>query len=137
MSDLFSVFGVSGSALDVYKTWLDAVSDNIANADNTSSTSGPAFQARYVVAQDVPGGADGTGNGVKVAGVAYGPAAGIEVYDPTNPLADKKGMVRKPEVDMSEQMTAMMIAERGYEANLSVVSRAQSAYQAALSIANA
>jgi len=137
MSNLFSVFSVSGSALDVYKTWLDAVSDNIANADNSSPTSGPAFQARYIVARDVPGGPDGTGAGVKVAGVAYGPAAGIEVYDPNNPVADAKGMVRKPSMDMGEQMTAMMIAERGYEANLTVVSRAQSAYQAALSIANA
>jgi flagellar basal-body rod protein FlgC len=137
MSNLFSVFSVSGSALDVYKTWLDAVSDNIANANDSSSTSGPAFQARYVVAQGVSGGPDGTGAGVKVAGVAYGPAAGIQVYDPTNPLADSKGMVRKPNIDMGEQMTAMMIAERGYEANLAVVSRAQSAYQAALSIGHA
>jgi len=137
MSDMFSVFGVSGSALDVYKTWMNAVSDNIANADNTSPTSGPAFQARYIVAQDVPGGPDGVGAGVKVAGVAYGPAAGIEVYDPTSPEADTKGMVRKPDLDMGEQMTAMIIAERGYEANLAVVSRAQSAYQAALSIGNA
>jgi flagellar basal-body rod protein FlgC len=137
MSDMFSVFGVSGSALDVYKTWISAVSDNVANAENTSSTSGPAFQARYIVAQDVPGGPDGTGAGVKVAGVNYGPAAGIEVYDPNNPLADKQGMVRKPDMDMGEQMTSLIIAQRGYEANLAVVSRAQSAYQAALSIGNA
>jgi flagellar basal-body rod protein FlgC len=137
MSDLFSVFSVSGSALDVYKTWLDAVSDNIANANDTSPTSGPAFQARYIVAQGVNGGPEGTGAGVKVAGVSLGPAGGIEVYDPSNPMADKQGMVRKPNIDMGEQMTAMMIAQRGYEANLAVVSRAQSAYQAALSIANA
>ena len=126
---------MSGSGLDVYKQWLNAVSDTVANADNTSPTSGPAFQARYIVAQDVPGGPDGIGAGVQVAGVAYGPAAGIEVYDPTNPLADKQGMVRKPDIDMGEQFTAMIIAERGYEANLAVVSRAESAYQAALSIA--
>jgi flagellar basal-body rod protein FlgC len=137
MSNLFSVFGVSGSGLDVYKTWLDALSDNIANADNSSPTSGPAFQARYVIAQDVAGGVDGTGNGVKVAGIALGPAGGVEVYDPNDPLADKQGMVRKPEIDMGEQMTSMIIAERGYEANLAVVERAQSAYQAALTIANA
>jgi flagellar basal-body rod protein FlgC len=137
MSNLFSVYGVSGSALDVYKTWLDAVSDNIANSDNSSPTSGPAFQARYVVAQSLSGGPEGTGSGVKVAGIALGPAAGIEVYDPTNPVADAKGMIRKPNMDMGEQMTAMMIAQRGYEANLAVVSRAATAYQAALSIANA
>jgi flagellar basal-body rod protein FlgC len=134
MSNLFPVFAVSGSGLDVYKQWLDAVSDNVANADDSASTSGPAFQARYIVAQDVPGGPEGTGEGVRVAGVAYGSAAGIEVYDPSNPLADKQGMVRKPDIDMGEQVTSMMIAERGYEANLAVVNRAESAYQAALSI---
>jgi flagellar basal-body rod protein FlgC len=134
MSNLFPVFAVSGSGLDVYKQWLNAVSDNVANADDTSSTSGPAFQARYLVAQDVPGGPDGTGAGVRVAGVAYGSAAGVEVYDPSDPHADKQGMVRKPDIDMGEQVTAMMIAERGYEANLAVVNRAESAYQAALSI---
>jgi len=134
MSNLFPVFAVSGSGLDVYKSWLNAVSDNVANADDTASTSGPAFQARYIVAQDVPGGPDGTGGGVRVAGVAYGPASGVEVYDPSDPHADKQGMVRKPDIDMGEQVTAMMIAERGYEANLAVVSRAESAYQAALSI---
>lgn len=134
MSSMFPVFAVSGSGLDVYKQWLNAVSDNVANADDTASTSGPAFQARYIVAQDVAGGTDGTGAGVRVAGVAYGPAAGIEVYDPNNPLADAKGMVRKPEIDMGEQLTALMIAERGYQANLAVVSRAEGAYQAALTI---
>ncbi len=134
MSDLFSVFSVSGSGLDVYKTWLDAVSDNVANADDARPTSGPAFQARYIVAQDVAGGPEGVGAGARVAGVTYGDPKGIEVYDPTDPLADKQGMIRKPAMDMAEQMTSMMIAQRGYEANLSVISRAQSAYQAALSI---
>jgi flagellar basal-body rod protein FlgC len=135
MSSLFPVFSVSGSGLDVYKSWLDAVSDNVANADDTSSTSGPAFQARYIVAQGVQGGPEGLGAGVRVAGVAYGPAGGVEVYDPSDPHADNNGMVRKPDVDMGEQFTSMMIAERGYEANLAVVGRAESAYQAALTIA--
>ena len=36
------------------------------------------------------------GAGVKVAGVAYGSAQGVDVYDPTSPLADNQGMVRKP-----------------------------------------
>ena len=74
MSDLFSVFSVSGSALGVYKTWLDAVSENIANANDTSSTSGPAFQARYVVAQDVAGGPEGTGAGVNLTASGQVPA---------------------------------------------------------------
>jgi len=71
---------------------------------------------------------------VQVTGIAYGSASGVEVYAPSNPLADAKGLVREPAVDMGEQMSDMMIAERGYEANLAVISRAESAYQAALTI---
>jgi flagellar basal-body rod protein FlgC len=134
MSDLFNVFSVSGSALDTYNTWLNAISDNVANADDVSPTSGPAFQARYVEAQAVPGGPTGTGQGVTVSGIGLGSATGIEVYDPSSPLADTKGMVREPDIDMGEQMTDMMQAQQGYEANLAVVSRAQAAYQAALTI---
>jgi flagellar basal-body rod protein FlgC len=71
---------------------------------------------------------------VAVTGIALGPASGTEVYDPSSPLADAKGLVREPDVDMGEQMSDMMMAQRGYEMNLAVISRAQSAYQAALSI---
>ena len=37
-------------------------------------------------------------------------------------------------IDMGDQMTQLMIAQRGYEANLSVIDRAKDAYQQALSI---
>lgn len=134
MSDLFSVFSVSGSGLGAYQNWLDTISNNMANADDVSPTSGPAFRPQYVVAQSAPGGVAGAGAGVRVSGYALGSAAGVETYDPTNPLADAKGMVRRPDLDMSEQMTSMMMAQRGYEANLAVINRAQSAYEAALSI---
>jgi len=50
VDNLFNVFAVSGSGLDAYTTWLNAVSDNVANAGDVSPTSGPAFQARYVEA---------------------------------------------------------------------------------------
>ena len=132
--NLFNVFAVSGSGLDAYTTWLNAVSDNVANADDVSPTSGPAFQAKYVEAQAVNGGPDGAGAGVAVTGIALGNANGVEVYDPSSPLADAKGLVREPDVDMGEQMSDMMMAQRGYEMNLAVISKAETAYQAALSI---
>ena len=56
------------------------------------------------------------------------------VYDPDHPFADENGMVRMPDIDMNDQMTSMIIAQRGYQANVSVVERARNAYQAALQI---
>jgi flagellar basal-body rod protein FlgC len=66
--------------------------------------------------------------------VALGSAAGRLVYDPSHPLADAGGYVRYPDVDLGQQMGQLIMAQRGYQANLSVVDRAREAYQAALQL---
>jgi flagellar basal-body rod protein FlgC len=114
---------------------MDAVSDNIANVNTVRRTSESAFQARYVVAQPVDTmGVDGGAGGVEVTGIALGDANGIVVQDPGNPLADADGNVRRPDVDLGQQMTFLVMAQRGYQANLAVVQRATDAYQAALQL---
>ncbi|WP_312180776.1 flagellar basal body rod C-terminal domain-containing protein [Arthrobacter sp.] len=125
----FDAIGIAGSALTVHRKWLDAVSDNLANMNNASSTDGAAFQARYVLAQE---GAENTG--VYVSGVEYGNAEGRMVYEPDHALADAEGYVRYPDIDMSEQMSSLIMAQRGYEANAAVVDRAKATYEAALQI---
>ena len=125
----FNAIGVAGSGVTVYRKWLDAVSDNIANIDNVSRTSEKAFQARYVVAQEAS-----DGNGAQVGGVAFGSAQGILTYDPGNPLADSQGYVRRPDIDLGGQMAQMMMAQRAYQANLAVVDRAKDSYTAAINL---
>jgi len=120
---------IAGSALVVHRKWLDAVSDNIANINTVLPTSGPAFQARYVEAQA----GSGT-SGVYVKGAAFGSAAGRLVYEPTHPLADAKGYVRYPDIDLAAQMGQLIMAQRGYQANAAVVDRAKSIYEAAIQI---
>ena len=126
---IFNAIGVAGTGVTVYRKWLDAVSDNIANIDNVSRTNEKAFQARYVVAQEA---ADG--NGAQVGGVAFGSAQGVLTYDPENPLADSKGYVRRPDIDLGGQMSQMMMAQRAYQANLAVVDRAKESYTAAINL---
>jgi flagellar basal-body rod protein FlgC len=128
---IFSAMNTAGSGLVLQRKWLDAVSDNIANINTVRSTSGNAFQARYVVAQ-----ANDYGNaaGVQVAGIEYGDATGRVVYQPDHPLADADGNVRLPDIDLSDQMTQLIMAQRGYQANLAVVERAQAAYQQAIGL---
>ena len=120
---------IAGSGLTAHRTWLDALSDNIANVNTVTSTSGNAFQARYVVAQEQQG-----QNGVAISRVELGSAQGRVVYDPTNPLADKDGNVRLPDIDLSQQMSELIMAQRGYQANAAVVDRAKTTYEAALQI---
>jgi flagellar basal-body rod protein FlgC len=129
-----SIFGsmdAANSGLVVYRKWLDAVSDNIANMNDVRSTKDSAFQARYVVAQAANYGSAG---GVQVAGIALGDAKGRVVNQPDHPLADAEGNVRVPDIDLADQMTQLIIAQRGYQANLAVVQRAQDAYTSALQL---
>ena len=129
---MFDSLDISGSGLSVHRRWLDAVSDNIANINTVSSTDGEAFKERMVVAQAVDYGS-GEG-GVRVAGAEFGSGEGRLVYEPDHPLADAEGYVRYPDIDLGDQMTQLIMAQRGYQANLAVVERATTAYQAALQL---
>jgi flagellar basal-body rod protein FlgC len=129
---VFGAIGIASTGITVHRKWLDAVSDNLANINDVKRTSENAYQARYVIAQAVDYGS-GSG-GVQVGGIAYGPEEGRTVYQPDHPLADAKGYVRVPDIDLGSQMTQLMMAQRGYQANLSVVDRAQAAYQAAIQL---
>jgi flagellar basal-body rod protein FlgC len=136
MSGIFGAMGIAGTGLTVYRKWLDAVSDNIANINNASATNADAFQARYIVAQAVDYGA-GT-EGVQVGGaVLSGKTEGRLVYEPNHPLADGDGYVKYPDIDLGDQMGQLIMAQRGYQANLAVVDRAKDAYQSALQLGKA
>lgn len=129
---MFNVFGIAGSGVAVHRKWLDAVSDNIANINTVRPTDEEAFRERFVIAQAVDYGS-GEG-GVAVQGVEFGDAAGRLVYEPQHPLADAEGYVRYPDIELSDQMTHLIMAQRGYQANLSSVERAREAYTAAVNL---
>jgi flagellar basal-body rod protein FlgC len=133
MSTVFASLGVARSGMDAYKLWLDAVADNVANIDNVTSTDQQAFQERFVMVQSAED-ATGAGAGVRVVGAAFGDPNGRVLYEPNHPLADANGMVRRPDIDLSDQMVFMQLAQRGYQANINTFERAREAYQAALSI---
>lgn len=125
----FDAIGIAGTGLTVHRKWLDAVADNLANANNASATDGAAFQERYITAQE------GAGvSGVYVAGAEFGDPEGRMVHQPDHPLADEDGYVRYPDIDMASQMGNLIMAQRGYQANAAVVDRAKTTYEAALQI---
>jgi flagellar basal-body rod protein FlgC len=130
---VFDTLGISGSGLLVHRKWLDAVSDNMSNINTVNPYDAEPFRERLIVAQAV-GYGSGEG-GVRVARAEFGgDPEGRVVYEPDHPLANEDGMVRYPDIDMGDQMVSLMMAQRGYQANLAVVERATSAYQAALQL---
>lgn len=130
MIAVFEAIGISGTGLGVHQKWLDAISDNIANVNTVRPSNQAAFQARYVVAAALENG--GTGSGVTVAGISLGEAEGRLTYQPDHPLADANGLVRLPDIDLGEQMSTMIMAQRGYQANISNLDRVKETYQAAI-----
>ncbi|MEJ5913346.1 flagellar basal body rod protein FlgC [Pseudokineococcus sp. 1T1Z-3] len=130
---IFSAIGIAGTGATVHRKWLDAVSDNIANVNTARASDEAAYQEKRVLVEAVDYGA-GTG-GVRVAGAVNASSAeGRMVYEPDHPLADDDGYVRYPDIDLSSQMSQMIMAQRGYQANLAVVDRARETYLAALRI---
>lgn len=132
---LFSAISTSGTGMTTYRTWIDVIANNMANINTVKPTSGAAFQAQYVQAQDISGqNGDAVGGGVEITGLPQSSAAGRLTYDPSNPLADAKGYVRLPDIDMGEQMGNLIMAQRGFQANAAVVDRAHETYQDAINI---
>lgn len=119
---------IAGSGMTLHRKWLDAIADNLANANTVTKTADAAFQERYIVAQE------GAGNVGASTSAAFGSAEGNLVYEPEHPLADADGYVRYPDIDMAKQMANLIMAQRGYQANAAVVDRAKTAYEAALQI---
>jgi len=128
----FDVLRISGSGLYANRKWMDAVSDNLANINTATSTDQSAFQERMVTVEATDYGS-GRG-GVQVTGAQFGSAEGRLVYEPSNALADADGYVRYPDIDMADQMTQLIQAQRSYQANLSSIDRATEAYKAALQL---
>lgn len=129
MSMNLDAIGIAGTGMATSQKWMDAISDNLANVNDTAAPGAPIFREEFMQASALPG-----TNGVGNDQVVYGPAGGQLVYDPTDPNANKQGYVEKTTVDLSDQMSDLIMAQRAYQADADAVDRSQSIYQAALQI---
>jgi flagellar basal-body rod protein FlgC len=115
---MFSIFGISGSAVSAQSQRLNVVASNLANAD------GKAYKARQVVFQTVA--LDGeTGAGVRVDSVTENQTPGRKVHEPANPMADAQGYVTHSNVNAVEEMVNMISASRSYQNNVEVMNTAK------------
>jgi flagellar basal-body rod protein FlgC len=120
---LFNIFNVSGSAMSAQAQRLNTTASNLANADSATSASGQAYRAKQVVFQAVP--LEGGGTAVKVAQVIDDPSPLKQVYDPKHPMADDKGYVAMPNVNVVDEMVNMLSASRSYQTNVETMNAAK------------
>ena len=132
---LVNIFNVAGSAMNAQSQRLNVVASNLANADSAVSANGEPYKAKQVVFAATPMG-EGGATGVNVAAVIEDPSPMKLVYDPKNPLADDKGYVSMPNVNVVEEMVNMISASRSYQSNADMMGTVKSLLTKTLNIGN-
>ena len=155
---IFDSFYISASGMSAEQYRMDIISQNMANAHTTRTEDGTPYVRKVVTFQEKtntkernfkhmldtafsnlsgrPLGSTNSarlsspGSGVKIGGL-YEDTWTEEVmaYDPEHPDADENGYVHYPNVNVITEMTNMIDASRGYEAN-------QAAFEATKAMAN-
>src|SRR6201993_3016731 len=121
IADFVRSMGIATSGLRAQAGRMRVISENIANADSTASTSGgdpyrrkvPTFTSALDRALDAR---------VVALGKISPDQSDFRVkYEPSNPAADASGNVKYPNVNPLVEMTDLRDAQRSYEANLNVI----------------
>ncbi len=138
MSSIWSSIDIAGMGTGVDQVWINSIASNLANMNDAVTPGQPVYQAQTVVVGEQVASSPGTlatqGAGVQVDAIDLGPAQGQNQYEPSNPLANAQGEVAYPVVDLATQLGDLVQAQTSYEANAKVMSDANTAYQAILSI---
>ncbi len=150
MDRMFTTFRTASEGMDLQRQKVQTASENIANVNTTQTADGEGayrpkiveshqgerqeFQrmlqdtlmdlrqtrGEHIESPDFQKSPDGTRN--------FGPNSEVVEqdkfryeHDPEHPDADENGMVRYPDLDLSEEMTRLISANRMYEANMSAV----------------
>lgn len=124
--DFNKTLTISAAGLNAQAVRLRVISENLANADSTAATpGGEPYRRKTVTFKHVLDRASGAET-VGVGGTR--PATGDfeRRYDPSHPAADNDGYVLMPNVNPLVEMMDMREAQRGYQANLTVIDAAKS-----------
>lgn len=136
---VFRSMRIAGSSLNAERSRIDTITKNIANARTTKvPETGLPYQREELsfepIMQQMVGGGE-TFAGVRVAETLKDDSPFEEVYDPSHPDADERGVVLYPNVNTMKEMADLVTAVRSYEANLSVQETFEQMAQRALRMA--
>jgi len=115
MGALFNSFNIGASGMNAQSKRMNAITENIANADVTKTENGTPFKrklVRFIHNQD------GSVTS-KVVDIKKNPFK--EVYSPGHPDADKNGFVTMPNVDPVKEMIDLNQSSRSFESNLATL----------------
>ncbi|MBD9373866.1 flagellar basal body rod protein FlgC [Rhizobium sp. ARZ01] len=137
MDPLLASMKVAASGLEAQSTRIRIVSENLANARSTGDTPGADPYRRktitFVSELDRTVGA----SLVEVDRLAEDESDFSAEFDPGNPAADEKGMVKIPNVNVLVEMADMREANRSYEANLQSIKQSRDLISATIDLLRA
>jgi flagellar basal-body rod protein FlgC len=127
---LFSVFNISGSAMNAETIRLNATASNLANAESVNGDASKVYRARHPVFaammdSDSSLEDQDASAGVRVLGVVESNTPPLKTYQPDHPLADKDGFVYTSNVNSIEEMTNMISANRSFSTNVLAINTAR------------
>lgn len=106
-----ALFEVTRAGLDFERARMDAASRRIAGADMPVGSAGAAGAAGFGAHVQGAGAASAAGGAAQADGTHA-------VLDPSNPAADADGVVHFPDIDLAQEMTTLMSAQRAYQADI-------------------
>ncbi|WP_163328082.1 flagellar basal body rod protein FlgC [Desulfurobacterium thermolithotrophum] len=115
---IFKGLEVSLTGMEAQRVRIDIHSSNLANANSVDENGNPYRRKIPIFESVLEKTAKGEIYRVKVKKIVEDPSPYKLKYDPSNPLADKNGYVKLPNVDPIREMVDMISAMRTYEANL-------------------
>lgn len=142
---LFQSFDISASGMTAERFRTDIIAQNIANVNTTRTDDGTPYRRKIVTFaekrmtpfSEVLAGQQYKfkGTGVKVTQVKDDMESDyIMEYDPSHPDADENGYVSYPNVNIVTEMTNLIDASRGYEANATAFEASKAIAQAGIQI---
>lgn len=141
----FNSINVSASGLTAERLRMDLISENIANANTTRTSSGMPYRRKIAIFREQQPDAFATAlgrandnfatnKGVEIAGIAEDQSPFKKEYNPNHPDADADGFVSLPNVEIVNEMINMISASRAYEANITSIGNTKSMAMKALEI---
>lgn len=135
---IFNGLNINASGLALERLKLDTISTNIANVNTTRTPEGGPYKQKTVTFAENLRRSLGSnrleqGYGVRSTGLVANQQIKMS-YDPENPDADANGYVAQSNVNMADEMVAMLQAVRTYEANASAAESNKTILKKALEI---
>ena len=140
---LSNVFGIAGSAMSAQSVRLNTTASNLANAESISSSEGETYRARkpvFAVQMMQEMGMNSldaslnAGAGVQVTEIVESQSPLRPVYNPNHPMADEKGYIYYPNVNVVEEMADMISASRSFQINAEIMNTAKTMIQRTLTL---